>query len=244
MRQEIRKLKATIRKLEGSSSETSNVTSSEWCGKIGADGVLEEVSETAAIKKDNIFEVPNEELQVGMYEKESIKSSDESSIEYDKSSNKNTAILVTGAILIVLSAIVFLTSTWDIIPNLLKTMVLVLLAFVFAGASKIAKDKLKLKKTASTFYYIAISYIPIVFASISFFKLFGEYLSIYGQGKYIYFTFSSLATALIYWCESKRCDKQNLKLASIVISNLTIAFLVRNFTTNIAYTITGAGIFS
>ena len=41
---------------------------------------------------------------------------------------KNTFILMTGAILIVLAAIVFLTSTWHTVPNSLKTAVSLLLS--------------------------------------------------------------------------------------------------------------------
>ena len=220
LKKEIQKLKDIIKKLEISKTTFSESYEKSKTNIIGEDNILSK----EAIEKNNIYEDRADELRAKIYEKEDIRFSDKTSTKYDKSSNKNTAILITGAILIVLSAIVFLTSTWNVIPNILKTMVLVLLTFVFAGASKIAKTKLKLEKTASTFYYIAISYIPIVFISISIFKLFGEYLSIYGQGKYIYYAFSCLATALIYWCESKRSDKPNLKLASIVISNFAIAF--------------------
>ena len=75
---------------------------------------------------------------------------------------KNVMILVSGAILIVLSAIVFLMSTWNVIPNFVKTIVLTLLIGVFLGESKIADKKLKLKLTSITFYYLAMAYIPIM----------------------------------------------------------------------------------
>ena len=44
---------------------------------------------------------------------------------------KNTSILITGALLIILSAIIFLMSTWNAIPNLLKTLVIILLVGIF-----------------------------------------------------------------------------------------------------------------
>lgn len=65
---------------------------------------------------------------------------------------KNIAILVTGAICIVLSAIVFLMSTWNTIPNILKTVVLSLLTLVFFGGSYIAKEKFELDKASQTFF--------------------------------------------------------------------------------------------
>ena len=112
---------------------------------------------------------------------------------------KNIAVLITGALFIILAAIVFLTSTWDTIPNVLKTIVLVLLTMVFLGGSYIAKEKFKLEKTSQTFFYIAMVYIPICLFSISAFSLLGDYLSIIGEGKYIYLTIASLFISGIYY---------------------------------------------
>ena len=154
-------------------------------------------------------------------------------IEEELQGQRNTAILVTGATLIVLAAIVFLTSTWSAIPNIVKTIVLVLLIGVFGGASKIAREKLNLEKTANTFYYIAISYIPIVFVSISIFKLFGEYLSIYGDGKFIYFSISSIIVASLYLFEAKRKQKQGLKIASLIIQEIAVICIASMFNLNI-----------
>lgn len=119
--------------------------------------------------------------------------------EKEERERKNTTILITGAILIVLSAIVFLMSTWYTIPNILKTTVLVLLIGVFFGGSKIAKEKFNLEKTSNTFFYIAMAYIPICLFSISFFGLLGEFLSFRGDGGYIYLTIAGIFTAFIYW---------------------------------------------
>lgn len=143
LKKEIQKLKDIIKKLEISKTTFSESYEKSKTNIIGEDNILSK----EAIEKNNIYENKTAELRAKTYEKEDIRISDETSTKYDRSSNKNTAILITGAILIVLSAIVFLTSTWNVIPNILKTMVLVLLAFVFAGASKIAKTKLKLEKT-------------------------------------------------------------------------------------------------
>ena len=76
---------------------------------------------------------------------------------------------MAGAILIVLVAIVFLTSTWHTIPNVVKTSVIILLTGVFIGASNIAKKVFKLEETANTFLYIALAYLPISLFSISLF---------------------------------------------------------------------------
>ena len=146
---------------------------------------------------------------------------------------KNILILISGSILIVLSAIVFLVTSWNTIPDVAKTFTLILLAGVFFGISSIAKNKFKLTLTSNTFYYIAILYIPIVLVSISIFKLFGEYLSCYGNGKYIYFAVSSLLLSIFYFVQVKKRGIALLLLsiiAQIAAVTSTILLFSNNFT--------------
>ena len=144
-------------------------------------------------KEANIQQVNiNNKLESKVSENEHIIENtmvNESSYDRNKKreNRKNTMILVSGSILIVLAAIVFLLSTWNTMPNIIKTAILVLLIGVFLGISKFAKKVFKLEQASKTFYFIAMAYIPIVMISISVFKLFGTYLSSVGEGKYIYF---------------------------------------------------------
>lgn len=130
--------------------------------------------------------------------------------------SKNTTILITGAVLIVLAAIVFLMSTWNTVSNIIKTVVLVLLIGVFLGASKIAKERFKLEKASNTFFYLAMAYIPICLISCSIFELFGHYLSIYGDGKYTYLAMSMVLTSGIYYLNYKNRKSTALLVGSIL----------------------------
>lgn len=136
--------------------------------------------------------------------------------EKSKMESRNTSILITGAILIVLAAIVFLKSTWNVVPNIVKSIVLILLVGVFLQASKLAQNKFKLNKVGATFFYIAMAYIPICLISISAFGLLGDYLSISGVGKYIYLTISGLITGIIYYINYKRNNSKILFYGSIL----------------------------
>ena len=147
---------------------------------------------------------------------------------------KNNNILLTGSILVVLSAIVFLTSTWYTIPNIVKTLGLVLFIGIFLGSSKIAKDKFNLEKTSRTFFYIAMAYIPICLIGISFFGLFGEYLSIRGDGRGLYLALVSTFLALMYYVVSKRYKSNGIFVGSVISQySAVIAFttiIETNFT--------------
>ena len=134
---------------------------------------------------------------------------------------KNTTILATGASFIILAAIVLLTSTWNVMPNIIKTGILLLIAVIFFGLSSFAKTK-KLNKAAKAFYYIAMAYIPIFFISISAFGFLGEYLSINGKGKYLYFTITGIANSILYYIEYKRKNMPELFYGSLLIQVLTV----------------------
>ena len=146
-------------------------------------------------------------------------------VEISEESVKNKFILMTGAILIVLAAIVFLTSTWHTIPDVVKTLVIILLAGVFVGASRIADKVFKLKETANTFLYIALAYLPIALFSISLFGLIGKYLSIKGEGKFLYFTVTSGLLSIIYFVIGDKRKQNMLINSSMIMQLLTVIFL-------------------
>lgn len=157
---------------------------------------------------------------------------------------KNSLILTSGAILVIISAIAFLTSTWNITGSFVKTLILFLMLMVFFIVSYIADKYLNLKQTARTFYYIALSYIPIVFISISMFGLFGNYLSLNGEGRYLYLVISSLIVAIIYYFNSSKYNSKLLFVLSIIFQILTVIFLVSIFSTRFRVVLFGLLIYS
>lgn len=148
----------------------------------------------------------------------------------DEKEIKNNLILITGAVLIILSAILFLATTWDTSTSYLKTLILVLMFIVFFSTSKIAEKVFKLEDTARVFYYIAISYIPILLFSVSLFGLIGDYFSINGEGKYIFLATSSLVVSLIYYVSSTKKNSKFLNVGSYLFEVLTVIVTTLIFT--------------
>lgn len=146
---------------------------------------------------------------------------------------KNNIILIVGSILIILSSIVFLTSTWSLTHSFLKILIIVLIFGVFILSSFVAERFLSLNKTSKIFYNIAIIYIPIGLFSISSFSLLGDYLSINGEGRNIYFTFISIFISIIYYFISKKKSLNIIAYLSIIFHILGIIFFVNLFTNNI-----------
>ena len=213
-------------KLKVNSESTTNINASK------DDVIVKEINQAHQGCTQNSKEEIEKQQLLSQRFIEDQKINKENEIRKQKE-QKNISILVTGAICIVLSAIVFLMSTWNSIPNILKTIVLSLLTLVFFGGSYIAKEKFKLEKASKTFFYIAMAYIPICLISISIFGLFGTYLSIYGKGKYIYLMLSSVFVAFIYYATYKRKNNKYILYGSLLSQVFSIVAFSLIFSNNI-----------
>jgi len=161
--------------------------------------------------------------------------------KYNDTEIKNSVILSVGAILVVIAAIVFITTTWDTTLDIIKTLVIFLMFFVFLGSSYIADHYLNIKQTSKVFLYIAFSYLPIVFFSISIFELLGNYLSFYGAGKFIYLSISSIIIAFIYFNMMKKKDIF-FAVGCLLFQILSITFISEIFSNNIYVILLGISI--
>ncbi len=169
-------------------------------------------------KKQIIIEKPKTEEKPII---KSVQNDNEEDRTINEQERKNTTILATGASFIILAAIVLLTSTWQVMPDIIKTGILLLIAVIFFGLSSFAKRK-KLNKAAKAFYYIAMAYIPIFFISISAFGFLGEFLSIKGDGKFIYFTLAGIVNSYFYFKEYKKNKMPELFWGSFLIQVFTV----------------------
>lgn len=140
-----------------------------------------------------------------------------------KEKDRNNLILITGSILIVLAAILFLTSTWNVLPNIIKVITVFFLVFIFLGLSYYAKHNLNILKTAKAFFYIAMIYIPISLISIAPLGLLGKTLQ---SGKYLflYLAITSIITSIIYFFSSKKEEK--LSYANYLFQLLSVLFFL------------------
>lgn len=158
--------------------------------------------------------------------------------KYTDKEIKNSLTLIVGSILLILSAILLLTTTWDITNNLLKTVILLIMLFIFLAASFIADKSLHLKQTSQAFYYISLAYIPIILLSIFLFKLFGEYFSVNGEGKYLYLAISSLFVTILYYWNANKKEGTLLKAATIIFSVISIIFIASCISTTYTWILT------
>ncbi|MBQ8299640.1 MAG: DUF2157 domain-containing protein [Clostridia bacterium] len=144
--------------------------------------------------------------------------------EIQKEVIKNNAILAVGSIFIVVAAISFLYTGWDVLHNALKIGVLGILAVVFLMLSHIAKHKLNLPQTSKAFFYIAMGYIPIVLFSLSLLDLIGEYFSISGDGRFIYLFGASIFIMILYYAVAHKFKDYKMQIAAHCMQTVVMVF--------------------
>ena len=147
---------------------------------------------------------------------------------------KNTTILSVGAILVVIAAIVFLATTWETSLGIIKTTTIFFMFLVFLGSGYIADKYLKITQTSRVFNYIAMIYLPLVFISISLFSVMGDYLSIYGDGKYLYLVVSFILISIIYYYMMQIKKEMFFTVTCYISQIISVILLALNFTSNIA----------
>lgn len=91
-------------------------------------------------------------------------------------------ILIIGVFFVVLSGLIFVTTTWKILPDFFKVFSVSLFTAMFFAISILFEKKLKRYKTGLAFFTLGSIFIPITILGIGFFSLLGNWLSLYGKG--------------------------------------------------------------
>ncbi len=143
----------------------------------------------------------------------------------DKTKISNSILMIIGAALVVFATIVFLTSSWDSIPNIIKPIVLLFIQGVFFGAYKMCTGKLDIPKTGIVFRYLSFAFIPIILLSLSCFELIGESLSIGGEYASLYFMICFIISDIIYKIYTIKNNDLIIKVTSYFLELLAIVCL-------------------
>ena len=109
-----------------------------------------------------------------------------------------------GVILLLIGGLFVATSTWETLENWSKSALIGVVSLLFFGISYLSKRVLKIEKTGFAFIVLGSLFLPIFLLSIGWFKLVGEYLSLTGEGKYVFGFISCFSLVPIYLTFAKR----------------------------------------
>ncbi|SHN10678.1 hypothetical protein [Gracilibacillus kekensis] len=120
-----------------------------------------------------------------------------------------TWLLILGVAFLLISGLVVATSTWEQMGALLKVVTLVGVSVFFLGLSGISSSVLKIEKTAFAFLTLGSLLFPIAIIAIGYFGLFGDYLTLTGEGKYLLGIICTLLPLPLY---ARNAVKNNSRL--------------------------------
>jgi hypothetical protein len=106
--------------------------------------------------------------------------------------------LAIGVILLLIGGTVLATSTWDMLSHWMKTGLIGLVAVLFFGLAVFTDRILHISKTAFAFHVLGSLFLPIIYISIGFYEQLGPYLSIFGEGRFLFGAIGSLILFPIY----------------------------------------------
>ncbi len=93
--------------------------------------------------------------------------------------------LILGVSLLLITGLIVATSQWEQMGPGMKVLSIAFVSQFFFGLSHITGKFLKITKTAFAFLTLGSLLIPIGFLAIGYFELFGNFLSLFGEGRYL-----------------------------------------------------------
>ena len=137
-----------------------------------------------------------------------------------------TWALFSGVILILLSGLFLATSNWDIMSNIMKTILISGIAGLFFAMSLVADKILRVRKSAFAFWILGSLFFPVAILSAGYFKLFGPWLSIFGEGKYLLGVIGATLSLPLYVYSSTKYKNRLFIWFGLITLTIDIIFIL------------------
>ncbi len=135
-------------------------------------------------------------------------------------------ILNIGVILILISGLIFATTTWNAFFDIDKVLLLFGVTLFFFIVSLFSEYILKISKSSNAFWIMGCLFLPISLLSIGFFKLLGNHYSIFGDGRFMYGMVCCLLCLPIYILSTYKFNSRIFSWLTLSTISLLFAFAV------------------
>ncbi|WP_339282859.1 hypothetical protein [Oceanobacillus sp. FSL K6-3682] len=137
-----------------------------------------------------------------------------------------TWLLILGVSFLLISGLVVATSTWDQMGALLKVITLLGVSVFFLALSGLSSRFLKIEKTAFAFLTLGSLLLPIAIIGIGYFGLFGDYLTLTGEGRYWLGILCTLVPLPLYIWNAYKTEAKLFVWISYLFLSFFIGFLL------------------
>ncbi len=115
----------------------------------------------------------------------------------DPESRKVDLLLKLGVGMVFIAGVLFATTSWSIITDLIKLIVLVVLALLFLGLSYFAEKHLKIKNTTKMYWLLSMSFFFLAVLGLFYYGAINDYLMYDGEGSEIAYSITAAVLALL-----------------------------------------------
>lgn len=146
-----------------------------------------------------------------------------------KDVNSANILLIMGVLLILISGLIFATTTWNYLDDIVRTAIVAAASLVFYLGYVFAEQKLKLTRTAIAFYCLGSIFLPITVFTAGYFKLLGDYVSLDGDGDKLLWAMILLPVFLTASFAAKKYLYNFFLWIGFSSVTLIVGFLLRSF---------------
>lgn len=132
--------------------------------------------------------------------------------------------LILGVSILLITGLIVATSQWEQMGAGAKVVSISLVSLFFFALSYGTGRFLKIKQTAFAFLTLGSLLIPIIIVAIGFFELFGSYLSLFGEGKYLLGLMGALLPLPLYVRHAFVHKSRLYVWISLLFLTLTVGF--------------------
>ena len=137
-------------------------------------------------------------------------------------------LLKLGVGMVVLSGVLFATTTWDVISSFQKLILLLLLGTLFLALSIFSEKKLKIKKTAYMYWLLGCSFYVFTWIAVCHFEYFGTLFSYKGPLSDLAYLTTYLISTILLFITSKKFNLKRL-LSLVYLGNYLIIYYFLNY---------------
>lgn len=150
----------------------------------------------------------------------------------------NTLLLSLGTVFVLLAGILFATTSWSIMPGVVKIgLIFAVVAFFFAG-SVFTEKKLKLSAASKALYILSSLFVFVAVISIAYFELFGSYFSLHNSSRYFVLFIASLGTELALFKALKKFNARWYTDICLYTISICVSFFVLSFNYSVTFNVT------
>jgi len=123
-----------------------------------------------------------------------------------KEVKKVDTLLKLGIAMISISGVMIATTSWDVITDFVKMIIIAIIGLVFLGLSYFSDKKLKIRGTTITYWLLSMIAFSLSIFMIGYYQFLGDWFAIDGEGSDIFVATLFLIISLFSYLTYKRFD--------------------------------------